>query len=65
MSGNDSDEQSRQDRLVKPRQRVADHGEVFTPQWMVDDMLNLVLLFSCRGFESRGSKQFSDCEQFF
>ncbi len=30
------------DQLVKSRQRVADHGEVFTPQWMVDDMLNLV-----------------------
>jgi hypothetical protein len=28
--------------LVKSRQRVADHGEVFTPDWMVEDMLNLV-----------------------
>jgi hypothetical protein len=28
--------------LVKSKQRVADHGEVFTPSWMVDDMLNLV-----------------------
>ena len=28
--------------LVKSRQRVADHGEVFTPTWMVDDMLDLV-----------------------
>lgn len=28
--------------LVKSRQRVADHGEVFTPAWMVEDMLNLV-----------------------
>lgn len=28
--------------LVKSRQRVADHGEVFTPRWLVDDMLNLV-----------------------
>jgi hypothetical protein len=28
--------------LVKSRQRVADHGEVFTPNWMVDDMLDLV-----------------------
>lgn len=28
--------------LVKSRQRVADHGEVFTPPWMVDDMLDLV-----------------------
>lgn len=30
------------ERLVKSRQRVADHGEVFTPSWMVEDMLNLV-----------------------
>lgn len=29
-------------RLVKSKQRVADHGEVFTPAWMVDDMLDLV-----------------------
>lgn len=29
-------------RLVKSRQRVADHGEVFTPTWMVEDMLDLV-----------------------
>ena len=28
--------------LVKSRQRVADHGEVFTPAWMVESMLNLV-----------------------
>lgn len=28
--------------LVKSKQRVADHGEVFTPNWMVEDMLNLV-----------------------
>lgn len=28
--------------LVKSKQRVADHGEVFTPQWMVNDMLDLV-----------------------
>ena len=28
--------------LVKSRQRVADHGEVFTPRWLVDDMLDLV-----------------------
>jgi hypothetical protein len=28
--------------LVKSRQRVSDHGEVFTPSWMVEDMLNLV-----------------------
>ncbi|MGQ0832272.1 MAG: N-6 DNA methylase [Microthrixaceae bacterium] len=28
--------------LVKSRQRVADHGEVFTPAWMVELMLDLV-----------------------
>jgi len=28
--------------LVRSRQRVADHGEVFTPPWLVEDMLNLV-----------------------
>ena len=28
--------------LVKPKDRVADHGEVFTPAWMVEAMLNLV-----------------------
>ena len=28
--------------LVRSRQRVADHGEVFTPAWMVDDMLDRV-----------------------
>ena len=35
-SGTDSQE------LVKSRQRVSDHGEVFTSSWMVEDMLNLV-----------------------
>lgn len=28
--------------LVNSRQRVIDHGEVFTPPWMVDAMLDLV-----------------------
>src|SRR5438477_5032301 len=28
--------------FVKSKQRVADHGEVFTPAWMVEAMLNLV-----------------------
>lgn len=28
--------------LVRSKQRVADHGEVFTPPWMVDAMLDLV-----------------------
>ena len=30
------------EQLVKSRQRVADHGEVFTPSWLVNDMLDLV-----------------------
>lgn len=30
------------ENLVKSKQRVADHGEVFTPGWMVEDMLDLV-----------------------
>ena len=28
--------------LIKSKQRVADHGEVFTPDWCVDAMLDLV-----------------------
>ena len=28
--------------LVRSKQRVADHGEVFTPDWLVRDMLDLV-----------------------
>jgi len=28
--------------LVRSRQRVSDHGEVFTPAWLVSDMLDLV-----------------------
>ena len=28
--------------LVRSRQRVADHGEVLTPAWLVEDMLNLL-----------------------
>lgn len=30
------------EKLVKSRQRVADHGEVFTPAWLVQDLLDLV-----------------------
>ena len=30
------------ENLIRTRQRVADHGEVFTPAWLVEDMLNLV-----------------------
>jgi len=28
--------------LIRSKERVADHGEVFTPPWMVEAMLNLV-----------------------
>lgn len=28
--------------LIKSKKRVADHGEVFTPEWMVEAMLDLV-----------------------
>src|SRR3954454_20649532 len=28
--------------LAKSKQRIADHGEVFTPAWMVEAMLDLV-----------------------
>src|SRR5471030_2314318 len=28
--------------LIKSRKRVADHGEVFTPRWLVEAMLDLV-----------------------
>ncbi len=28
--------------MIKSKQRVADHGEVFTPAWLVDAMLDLV-----------------------
>ncbi len=26
--------------LIKSKQRVSDHGEVFTPEWTVDAMLD-------------------------
>jgi len=35
-------DQSASEKLVKSKQRVADHGEVFTPAWVVDAMLDLV-----------------------
>lgn len=28
--------------LIKSKRRVADHGEVFTPRWLVENMLDLV-----------------------
>lgn len=30
------------DPLIKSKRRVADHGEVFTPDWLVNEMLDLV-----------------------
>ena len=33
---------SETERLIKSRRRVADHGEVFTPAWVVENMLDLV-----------------------
>lgn len=30
------------ERLIKSKQRVTDHGEVFTPAWLVEDMVDLV-----------------------
>ncbi|NCC51038.1 MAG: SAM-dependent DNA methyltransferase [Spartobacteria bacterium] len=30
------------EKQIKSRERVADHGEVFTPSWMVEAMLDLV-----------------------
>src|SRR5437773_7731916 len=30
------------EKQVRSKQRVADHGEVFTPAWMVEAMLDLV-----------------------
>jgi hypothetical protein len=29
--------------LVRSRQRVIEHGEVFTPRWLVRDMVDLVV----------------------
>lgn len=37
-----SQEANRPINYVKSKQRVADHGEVFTPAWMVEAMLDLV-----------------------
>jgi hypothetical protein len=36
------------EELVKSKQRVSDHGEVFTPSWLVEDMLNLVNIEAAR-----------------
>lgn len=37
-----SDIEAKPEQLVKSKKRVADHGEVFTPSWMVEAMLDLV-----------------------
>jgi transcriptional regulator with XRE-family HTH domain len=34
--------EKRVDSLIKSKKRVADHGEVFTPDWLVEKMLDLV-----------------------
>lgn len=34
--------QASKDALIKSKRRVADHGEVFTPPWLVEQMLDLV-----------------------
>lgn len=34
--------QERKEQLIKSRKRVRDHGEVFTPEWLVNDMCDLV-----------------------
>jgi len=34
--------------LTRSKQRISDHGEVFTPNWMVEDMLDLVSEESAR-----------------
>ena len=39
---NQQDDTATPENLVKSKKRVADHGEVFTPSWMVEDMLDLV-----------------------
>ena len=44
----DTHDDDADERLIRSRERVADHGEVFTPQWMVEDMLNLVKVESER-----------------
>ena len=40
--GRSSDATDTSEKIIKSRQRVSDHGEVFTPLWMVEDMLDLV-----------------------
>ena len=40
--GRSSDATDTSEKIIKSRQRVSDHGEVITPLWMVEDMLDLV-----------------------
>jgi hypothetical protein len=40
------------EQLVKSKKRVVDHGEVFTPEWLVKDMLDLVK-DECERIEAR------------
>lgn len=42
MSSTKHHEENRPMSIVKSKTRIADHGEVFTPPWMVDAMLDLV-----------------------
>jgi type I restriction-modification system DNA methylase subunit len=37
-----ADTSNQSKKYVKSKQRVADHGEVFTPPWLVEAMLDLV-----------------------
>jgi hypothetical protein len=39
---NELTEERKTDKQIKSKKRVQDHGEVFTPEWLVNDMLDLV-----------------------
>ena len=39
---NNNNQARHTDRQIKSKKRVADYGEVFTPEWLVNDMLDLV-----------------------
>ncbi|MBR5591600.1 MAG: SAM-dependent DNA methyltransferase [Kiritimatiellae bacterium] len=40
------------EQIIKSRKRVQDHGEVFTPSWLVSDMCDLVVQ-ECERIDSR------------
>ncbi len=42
--------------LVKSKQRVADHGEVFTPAWLVDELAPLIFR---NGADSKSAQTFT------